>query len=109
MPRTGSIERVDFVRIYKDVWKYLEKTILRKLILQGHKLFRSFRKGEIYFLNTLKLKDDEIDFSCFLRVTQNQKQWLQVRGFNLLISCLKNKEYKITTWRMKKTIFYLFF
>ncbi len=101
MPADGTIEKgMDFVRIYKDVFKILKKNNPEKTDFASEMNFTEVamkRVSYAFFTNTLNLKDDEI--SLFLVYCENDsksrtllKPESEFQLMDFLI--IKNKEFK---------------
>jgi hypothetical protein len=104
MPSDGSIEYgMNFVRIYKDVFKVLRKNNPGKTDFVKEKSFTEVamkRASYSFFTDTLKLKDDEIGlFLVFCENDSRSKKLLKPEDEFQLIDFLvtKNSEFKRIT------------
>ncbi|WP_035670088.1 hypothetical protein [Flavobacterium sp. 83] len=106
MPPDGSIENgVNFVRIYKDVFKVLRKNNPEKTDFTTDKGFTELTMNKVgysFFTETLKLKDDEIGlFLIFCENDAKSKAFMKSNNEFQFMDFLvtKNKEFKrITTF-----------
>lgn len=104
MPPNGTIDNgMNFVRIYKDVFKTLRKNNPEIVDFTQNKSFTEValkRVGYDFFANTLQLNDDEIRlFLIFCENDPKSKTLLKPENEFQLIDFLvtKNKEYKKIT------------
>ncbi len=104
MPSDGSIEYgMDFVRIYKDIFKVLRKNNPGKTDFAKEKSFTEVAMKRVsysFYTDTLKLKDDEIGlFLVFCENDSRSKKLLKPEDEFRLIDFLvtKNKEFKRIT------------
>lgn len=101
MPNDGTIEYgMDFVRIYKDVFKVLRKNNPGKTDFAKEKSFTEVAMKRVsysFFTDTLKLNDDEIGlFLVFCENDSRSKKMLKPEDEFRLIDFLitKNNEFK---------------
>jgi hypothetical protein len=104
MPSDGSIENgINFVRIYKDVFKLLKKNNPGKTDFAKEKSFTEVamkRASYSFFTDTLQLNDDEIGlFLVFCENDSRAKKLLKKEDEFRLIDFLitKNNEFKSIT------------
>lgn len=104
MPSDGTIEYgMNFVRIYKDVFKALRKNNPEKTDFTSDRSFRELvmnRVNYYFFSNTLKLNDDEL--GLFLVFCENDPKSKAIvksdKDFQLMDFLIaKNKEFKSIT------------
>jgi hypothetical protein len=108
-PGQEVLKGVDFVRIYKVFWKYLEKTILRRVDFYKDTSFPGDNEKVNYALWTHKIEGWWNRLFLFFEShtkSGSNEQW-EVSTYGFLVS--KNKKYKITTLKNEKNNLYLFF